>query len=264
MDNSMIDFLQINKFSDLHDGKNIIFCKTDFLREEFENISKLPNDVVLITGNSDYPIDHSKFNNRPNNIKKWYAQNALVNDDILVPLPIGIENKLPSVRNGHGIGYTERVTEKENLLNRQLNILPSKNMYANFNINTNPSYRRSVVDYLRNCPFIDWEPSNLTLESFFNKILDYKMVLCPIGNGVDTHRLWEVLYSGRIPVTIRVNDYKIYELYEELPIIILNNLHELRNENLINYEYEKIIKKEWNKNILNTNWWKNKILEDAK
>lgn len=260
----MIDFLQINKFSDLHDKNRIVFCKTDFLFDEFENISKLPNDVVLVTGNSDYPIDYNRFSNRPKNVKKWYAQNALINHDILVPLPLGLENRLPSVRQGHGIGYLDRVTEKENLLNRNLNVIPSKNIYANFNINTNPSYRRSVMDYINKCEFIDWEPSNLTLESFFNKILEYKMVLCPIGNGVDTHRLWEVLYSGRIPITIKVGDYKIYELYEKLPIIILNNLNELRNKNLINYEYEKIIKKDWDKNILETSWWKNKILEDAK
>jgi hypothetical protein len=256
----MIDFLQINKFSDLHDGKNIIFCKTDFLSKEFENISNLPNDVVLITGNSDYPIDHHKFNKRPKNIKKWYAQNSLVHDDILVPLPIGIENKLPSVRGGHGIGYLDRVTEKENLLSRELNVTPTKNIYANFNINTNPNYRNSVKEYLNNCQFIDWEQSNLSLQNFFDKILNYRMVLCPIGNGLDTHRLWEVLYSGRIPITIKVGDYKLYDLYNELPVIILDNLHELRNENYINYQYEKIIKKDWNKDILKTEWWKNKIL----
>lgn len=260
----MIDFLQINKFSELHDGDKFIFCKTDFLRDEFEIISKIPHDVTLITGNSDYPIDHNIFNRRPKNIKKWYAQNALVNDDVLIPLPLGLENKLPSVRGGHGIGYLDRVTEKEMLLNRNLNINPTKNIYANFNINTNPNYRNAVKEYSLNSRYIDWEPSNLSLENFFNKILDYKMVLCPVGNGVDTHRLWEVLYSRRIPVTIKVGDYKIYDLYKELPIIVLNNLNDLNNENFINYEYEKALNKIWDKNILETSWWKQKITEDAK
>jgi len=260
----MKNYFQINKLSELHDGKNIIFCKTDFIQQEFQYINTLENDVIFITGNSDYSIDHHKFNARPKNIKKWYAQNALVNHEDLIPIPIGLENKIVSLREGHGIGYFDRVTEKERLLNRNIDIPPTKNIYANFNISTNPSYRGTVKNFLNNCNFIDWEPSNLTLESFFNKILEYKMVLCPIGNGVDTHRLWEVLYSGRIPITIKVGDYKIYELYEKLPIIILNNLHELRNENLINYEYEKNIKKDWDKNILETSWWKNKILEDAK
>jgi hypothetical protein len=52
----------------------------------------------------------------------------------------------------------------------------------------------------------------------------------------------------------------MYELYEKLPVINLNNLNELKNENYINYQYEKIIKKDWNKDILKTEWWKNKIL----
>ena len=258
----MIDFLQINKFSELHDGDKFIFCKTDFLRDEFEIISKIPHDVTLITGNSDYPIDHNIFNHRPKNIKKWYAQNALVNDDILIPLPLGLENKLPSVRGGHGIGYLDRVTEKEQLLERNLSIRPTKEIYANFNVNTNPSYRNNLKEYLKKCEFIDWESSNLSLENFFNNILDYKMVVCPIGNGIDTHRLWEVLYSGRIPITIKVGDYKIYELYNHLPIIILENIHELKNINFINYQYEKIITKDWDKNILKSEWWKNRILNE--
>jgi len=260
----MIDFLQINKFSKLHNGKTIIFCKTDYLESEFEYISKLENDVVLITGNSDYPINTHRYKNKPSNVKKWYAQNALVNDDILIPLPLGIENLNSSERDGHGVGYFDRVTEKERLLNRNIDTLPTKYIYANFNISTNPSYRGMVKNFLNNCDFIDWEPSNLNLEGFFNKVLEYKMVLCPIGNGVDTHRLWEVLYSGRIPITIKVGDYKIYELYEKLPIIILNDLSELRNKNYIDYLYDKCIKKLWDSDMLNSLWWENKIIEDAK
>lgn len=81
------------------------------------------------------------------------------------------------------------------------------------------------------------------------------MVVCPAGNGVDTHRLWEVLYSGRVPITIKTGDYKIYELYENLPVIILNNLHELKNQSYINYQYEKIKNKVFNSDLLETEYW---------
>ena len=27
-------------------------------------------------------------------------------------------------------------------------------------------------------------------------------VICPIGNGIDTHRFWETIYLGRIPVVL--------------------------------------------------------------
>ena len=106
-----MELIQLNKFSELHDGEKIIFCKTDFLDSEFNNISKINGDVILITGNSDYAITDDIVKRAPKNIKKWYAQNALTNSDLVTPIPMGIENKLESLRLGHGIGYFERVQE---------------------------------------------------------------------------------------------------------------------------------------------------------
>jgi hypothetical protein len=39
-----IDLIQLNKFSKLHDGANVIFCKTDYILSEFEYINNL-NDI---------------------------------------------------------------------------------------------------------------------------------------------------------------------------------------------------------------------------
>jgi hypothetical protein len=254
-----MNFLQINKFSELHDGNNIIFCKTDFILEEFKRIKDIPHDIILITGNSDYPIDESIFSLRPNNIKKWYAQNALVNDDILIPIPIGLENKLESVRIGHGIGYYDRVSEKESLLSRNNITIPTKKYYSNFNINTNYLYRSNIKSICENSQHIDWEESNLSLTEFFDKILEYEAVICPIGNGVDTHRLWEVLYSNRIPITIRVDDFKLYDLYEKLPIILLDYENQLYDEKLLDEKLKEIKNKQYDMSLLYYSYWENLI-----
>ena len=258
----MKNFIEINKFSEIHDGEKIVFCKTDFLLNEFEQIRKIDNDVILISGNSDYPITEKYFNILPKNVKKWYAQNALFNSDILEPIPLGLENKDHSVREGHGIGYYTRVTKKEHLLSRNKETTPTKFMYSNFRVETNYQQRIVYKNISINENHIDWEESNLSLTQFFNKILEYKMVLCPIGNGVDTHRLWEVLYSERIPVTVRCGDYKIYELYEKLPIIILDNLNDLKNKDLIETKYQETINKNYNLNLLDFNFWSKKILNE--
>jgi hypothetical protein len=256
-----MDFIQINKFSKLHDGNKIIFCKTDFIFEEFKNIGKIPHDVILITGNSDYPIDEHRFHSKPNNIKKWYAHNALINDEILIPLPIGLENKLESVRPGHGVGYYDRVSEKELLLSRSIITHPTKKYYSNFNISTNYQYRLKIKNICIDSPHIDWEESNLSLTEFFNKILEYDAVICPIGNGVDTHRLWEVLYSNRIPITIKVGDFKIYELYEKLPIILLDDENDLYNEKLLDEKLNEIKNKQYDMSLLDFSYWENIITQ---
>lgn len=253
--------IQINKFSELHNNETIIFCKTDYIFEEFKKIENIPHDITLITGNSDYPIDESRFHLKPKNVKKWYAQNAIVNNECLIPIPIGLENKLESVRIGHGVSYYNRASEKEQLLSRNITKSPTKKFYANFNIYTNYSYRSNIKNICINSPHIDWEESNLSLNDFFDKILDYETVICPIGNGVDTHRLWEVLYSNRIPITIKVGDFKIYELYEKLPIIILDNEHQLYDEKLLDSKINKIKNNQYDMSLLDTTYWK-KIIKN--
>jgi hypothetical protein len=255
-----MELIQLNKFSELHDGEKIIFCKTDFLGDEFNTISKIDGEVILITGNSDYAITDDIVNMAPKNIKKWYAQNALTNSGIVIPIPMGIENKLESLRQGHGIGYFERVKQKETLLSNLKNRTPEKFIYSNFNIHTNYGERIKYKKISIDSPHMDWEESNLSLPDFFNKILDYKMVLCPIGNGVDTHRLWETLYSNRTPITVKVGNYGIYKLYEKLPIIVLDNINDLSNYELIGKKYNEIISNDYNLELINYNYWRNEIL----
>jgi hypothetical protein len=87
------------------------------------------------------------------------------------------------------------------------------------------------------------------------------MVVCPAGNGVDTHRLWEVLYSNRIPITVKIGDFKIYELYNKLPIVVLENMDDLLDLELIYKKYNQIKINYENIGMIDFNYWKNKILE---
>ena len=254
-------YIEINKLSHLHNDSSIFFCKTDYLLSEFEKIKRQNNNVILITGNSDYAITDQIVNAAPKNIKKWYAQNALSNSPIIEPLPIGLENKLPSVRKGHGIGYFDRASLKERLLERaSLNDKEAKKLvYANFNINTNPNHRDSIKEMCQKTSFIEWEEPNLSLDSFFDKIVEYKMIVCPAGNGLDTHRIWETLYCNRIPITLKIGNYKLYELYNKFPIIILENNKDLMDYELIEKKYLECIDKQYDLSILDINFLINKI-----
>lgn len=255
------EIIQLNKFSKIHNNRSIIFCKTDYILREFEYIKNIQSQVVLITGNSDYAINDKITAIMPSNIKLWYAQNCITNHQIVHPIPMGIENKFESFREGHGISYPDRVKLKEQLLSRNINITPSKFIYANFKVNTNYKHRSIVMDLSQKLKHIDWEDPILTLEEFFDRILLYKMTLCPIGNGIDTHRLWEVLYSNRVPVTIKAGDYKIYKLYEKLPIVVLDKVSDLVNAKLIEEKYNDAINK--SKTMSNFSYWYKLILEQS-
>lgn len=247
------DFFYINKLSRLHNNKNIFFCKTDYILEDFKTISQKDNEVILITGNSDYAITDSVVDMAPKNIKTWYCQNAISNHSIIYPIPLGMENKEECYRSGHGIGYFDRVRKKETIINNLPNIIPSKFIYANFNKQTNLIYRGQIQKYIKNINYIDWHESNLDLDIFFSTLIQYKMILCPIGNGIDTHRLWETLYCNRVPITIKMGKYKIYELYKKLPIIVLDNIEQLADRTLIEKLYSIAILKKYDH--LTASYW---------
>ena len=76
-------------------------------------------------------------------------------------------------------------------------------------------------------------------------------MLCPWGNGVDTHRLWETLYVGSVPVTKAHNTYLCAT---GLPLLQVDNYKNLSFENLRKFEYSNS-----NENILTSDYWFKKI-----
>jgi hypothetical protein len=249
--------IQINKFSHLHDGVNYIFCKTDFLLEEFSYINTLNNEVVLISGNSDYVIDNNIFSKLPKNVVKWYAQNALITNDILECIPLGIENYEPAIRNNHGIGY-DRVRIKDFKINNKEDKIPSKFIYSNFNVETNRNHRNQVRNVCINTNFIDWDEPTLSLESFFDKILDYEAIVCAQGNGPgDNHRIYETLYMGRIPITFNRTMYD--NLHKNFPVVLLEDINLLTDIDYMSKAIKTAKNKTWDKNKLSCDFWIDKI-----
>jgi hypothetical protein len=259
--------LSINHLAECHNNNNIIFCKTDFIKEEFDKIKNIDNNIILITGNSDYGITDRIVSLCPKNIIKWYAENAISNDPKIIPIPIGIENQFECKRSGHGISFTERYNKKYEIINNLLKNKkekPAKFIYSNFNTYTNPIQRESLKKISIESTFINWSEPNLSYENLYEKIFDHKMVLCPAGNGLDTHRLWEVLYCNRIPITIKIGDYKLYQLYSKLPIIVLNDIKELSDQKYIENCYNNIKKQNYSNinDILTNKFWTNLIYKE--
>lgn len=253
-----MDTIQLNKFSKIHNGKTIIFCKTDFLSEEFEYIRTLPNDVTLISGNSDYIIDDFLISNLPPNVTKWYAQNTMIVNDIVKCLPIGIENRYDCLRFNHGIGY-ERVAIKEFEISNQIQVTPSKFIYSNFNIQTNPQERSIIRDICIKSEFIDWDEPTLDISNFFKKILNYEAVVCPQGNGPgDNHRIYETLYMNRIPITF--NEVMYNNLHHLFPVVLVKDYNELLDYEIMKTKINNAKNKTWDKSVLDINYWINLII----
>lgn len=260
--------IQINKLSKLHDGKNIIFSKLDLVEKEFDEIKKIDNNVILITGNSDFFVDDVLVNKMPSNIKFWFAQNVKTDSNKIIPIPIGLMNYEHSSRGSeHGLGFFEDSQEKyiQEFIKKSESTQPTKLVYSNFTVQTNPGHRIFIRDICINTEFIDWVKPNNDIgycmeffNPFYTDILNYKAVLCPTGHGIDSHRIYETLYLNRIPIVFDLELYK--RLHYQFPILCLSDVNLLRNKDYIEEKITELQNKKWDRNILTSDFWENKIL----
>ena len=78
----------------------------------------------------------------------------------------------------------------------------------------------------------------LSKEEYFKELKRHKYAICPRGNGLDTHRLWECLYLDVIPIMLKSDSTNI----SGLPIIYLDKWEDLGNltNKFINQQLSKI------------------------
>jgi hypothetical protein len=202
-------------------------------------------EYVLYFHNSDHAVtDNHKDVLLSKHVKKVFAQNidTTINTEKISLLPIGIANSMWK----HG-----DILELYKVMSETYTNKKSGCIYVNINPNTY-SYRQNVLDKIK-------QYGNMTLSSgkpyneYLRELSSYRFCLCLRGNGIDTHRFWESLYLGVIPVVLnnkttkcknfirylRKLDLPFYEICEDdLDVVFTKYTDEFFSENL----YKSMIK----------------------
>jgi hypothetical protein len=63
---------------------------------------------------------------------------------------------------------------------------------------------------------------SVTFKEHITRLSKYKYCICPEGNGVDTHRLWECLYVKTIPIMLKTDFSMLMVEYYKLPVILVD------------------------------------------
>ena len=245
--NSRFVFYKLNKF---HLKENdVIFCNTDMVKSLFYLLKGVKNlkNIKLITNQTDTLIDKSLFNLKPNCIKDWYSVNVGFKSENLIPIPLGLSNNYsPKNIFVEDIEFSGMRKDTKNLL------------YLNFVANTNSKERAEIYNTFKETEWAYADSPKLNLDKYQKSLEQYRFVLSPHGNGIDTHRVWETLYSGNIPVT---KSHHTFDNVTDLPILFVEEYEHITHEMLINYyesleieniDYEKLNIDFWIKKIKNT------------
>ena len=169
-------------------NSKIIFCNSDYAEEFLETFGGWIKAQVLIFGNSDR--DFSDWTVQiPNSVKRIYLQNSTLIDPMFSVLPIGIEN-LSIAMNGRPKFF------KEKYVNQEKNYCGLAGP-----LSMTHSERSSFLsDVWMNQQKIYFQKNWLSPHKYAKLSSNYQFILCPRGNGLDTHRFWESLYRGSIPI----------------------------------------------------------------
>lgn len=237
---SLADF-KVNTIEDLRHNDalklirsaTVLFVRSDLLEDFLIATGDTLNSKVIIAGNSDQEFFHLPAP-LPKHTKRLYLQNNFIQNDPLVStIPIGLENYRL------GVNGNPKFIERNLLLSDATHEV----LFGPFSFTHN--IRKEVFDTFSASPgpwryLHDWIPP-----SKFNEVArQYKYVGAVRGNGVDTHRLWEALYRGNIPI-VKKDSWSLSLSHLNLPIAYVDewsreNIIQLISENLDRVPAKKI------------------------
>jgi hypothetical protein len=71
------------------------------------------------------------------------------------------------------------------------------------------------------------------------RMMEYRYCICPEGNGVDTHRLWECFYLRVVPVLLKTPYSLNIKNKTGLPMILLDSWSDFERSEKERAEYEE-------------------------
>ena len=183
--------------------------------------SQLRNmNFIIFTNLEDTPIDSHIEGNIPSNVLSINAVNAIYNNNKVKPFPYGLQRRLNTSDN-----RSEIILEMMNI-DIDINNL----LYINHNISTNKE-RVGLSDLFIDEKWVNVNSDRVDYKTFLTKIKETKFMICPVGNAIDCHRNWEVLYMRRVPI-MKKNDYLI-KLFSGFPVLFVDEYSDVTEELLI-------------------------------
>lgn len=194
-------------------------------------------------------------------VTRVFATNLIPYRDFASPLPLGLcepskESHLHRVFGdpSHLLAADRAADPPERFRGR---------LYANFSVRNNPRVRQEALNVVATLPrpwsvTVDHpDPTPLGRVQYLRKCREFDLILCPEGNGIDTHRLWETLYMGGTPVVLR--NPAINELTKHLPVLSLESWQELRDIENIAQRWSAIQNQNWSHERLEMSFWRHRI-----
>lgn len=247
-------------------GGTIYVCTDALARFSNEVLPKIPSPFVLVTGDSDTPIDND-FISSPQVrsllgspfLIEWFAQNLTIQNEVLRAIPIGQDYHTVWERPGiWGLGAASPIAQEHQLIEMFRQAPNIKNRYpiayCNWHFEINRGDRRECFSRAEQQACF-YEPARLPRMASWGRQAEFMFVLSPSGVGLDCHRTWEALSLGCIPIVKRNG---ISKLFADLPVVVIDDWCEVTATNLERF-YDELSGKKFDMSSLFLTYWVQKF-----
>jgi len=223
---------------------DVVFCKIDEVWRLFRALRRTRKRIVLVTGEGDKPVTPGLWRQKPPQVTAWFGTNMFAESETAHPLPLGLGNANdPATLDWADIENASTQPPARSLV-----------LYANFGTRSNPTVREPLLDWVSRSEQ-DWitrqpHAAGGGKAVYLQQLFTHRYVLCPPGNGEDTHRMWEALYCGAIPIVRRspaIRDFR------DLPIFFVEDFLTLTPQLLA----ESTVRGSGEK--LDLAWWRSRL-----
>lgn len=252
-----------NSLSDL----DIYYVSADALEDFVSQIKNQKKKFILITGDSDRTITKRlnvyKTLNKNKKLLNWYSQNCINPNKKITQIPIGLDyiSQFHNSRtfrlkvNNHTLlplNYEKKIIK---IIKKALDFKFRNNLiFCNYHFSLKSNDRIECFNLVsKNLCF--YLKKRIPYLENFQKQSRFKFVLAPFGEGIDTHRVWEAILLGNIPI---VKSSPLDNLYKNFPVLIVKSWKDLKYKKLIyiakrfnnkSYYYEKVLIDYWKAKI---------------
>ena len=198
------------------DYVNALMARSDLL-DLCSNFTQMK--FIIFTNLEDTPIDDQI--RVPDNVLCISAVNAIAYGDKVIPAPYGVQRRMNQ--------SDDRI---EKLID-SMEYVPSNPrglLYVSHNESSNAK-RLGINSLFYDKDWAEVNEQRVPYNIFLYNLSGSKFMICPVGNAIDCHRNWEVIYMRRVPVMTR--DPYLEELYKDYPVLFVDDFNQVTEELLI-------------------------------
>ena len=231
---------------------DIVFLKTDYMARFFGAVfPRAQHAFVLATHNSDFgaPAEFSSFLDDPK-LLAWYAINPDTVHPKLTAMPLSFANAYwphgspAALQDAFDAGRGPWRDRKHGV-------------YVNMDTGTNHAVRSKALTQASGLQDVHVRHNRANYSDYLADVVDSKFVLCPPGNGVDSHRTWEAVLLGAVPI---VEASLLNPLYSGLPVVVVQRWDDVTDALLQSVAARGVVDRHCVPRVLSADYWLARML----